>query len=424
MLELNYCKLTQQLKGNQPLLLDDPEIIWLVKSGTLALFTTKVTDGEARGNRHYLFSVSEGEVLFGTQLFNEWGILAVAIEETEFLPLPISDFFAEVAKADPQALTSLEGWIKHLADAINDNLLHLPMNLVQPDKSRYLSLQNQQMLSPPTNQVLWVCVADNNAKWMSVDNLELEDSSGIFPLAYPMWIEAEDLLEVKVSRTSELDDFEQFSSSLMKLHRYFLNYLDLRINQKIEEDFQRFQQRRKLNHQVAQVALGQLTDVLNPQQSGFFQEGTVLLIAAGAVGRAMGINVNPPAQSEDMGRVSDPLEAIARASRFRTRRVLLQGNWWQQEQGALLAYTQTDKNPVALLPHKGNHYLLFDPETQTRRLVTRAIAQTLSPEAQMFYRPLPLIVRNALELFKFGTWGNTKSIIGVVALGVLGTLSA
>lgn len=422
MLELNSYKITQKVKGNKPLLLDDPQKVWLVKSGTLALFATKVIDQEAQGNRRYLFSVSAGEALFGTQLFEEWGILAVAIEETELSPLPISDFIAEVANSDPGAITFLEDWIKHLGDAINDNLLSLPTNLIQPDNSRYLSLQKQQMLSIPKNQVFWVRVVNDNAKWMGLDDLHLEDSSTVFPLAYPMWIEAEDLLEVQVFQTSELDDFEQLFGSLNKLHRYCLKYVDLLKKQQIEQDFQRFQERRKLNRQTAEVALGQLTDVLHPQKSGLFQEGTSLLIAAGAVGRTMGINVNPPAQSEDMGRVGDPLEAIARASRFRTRRVLLQGEWWQQEQGALLAYTRTEKNPVALLPHKGNHYLLFDPETRTRRLVTKAIAQTLSPEAQMFYRPLPVKVRNALELFRFGTLGNTKTIIGVVALGILGTL--
>lgn len=420
MVQLNHHQLTQKVKGNQPLLLN-PEEVYLIESGTLALFATKVHKGEAKGNRRYLFSVSKGEALFGAELFKEWGILAVAIEESEFSQLPVADFFAEVASGNPEIITCLDNWIKHLGDAISDNLLNLPMNSVLPDNSRYFSLQKGQTLASTTNQVIWVRVADNNAKWMGFDNLLLEDSSGVFPLADPMWIEAEDLLEAKVSRTSELDDFEQLSNSLTKLHCYFLYYIDLLSAKRTEEDFQRFQERRKLNRQVAEVALAQLTDVLHPQKTGFFQEGTPLLIAVGAVGRAMGIVVNPPAQSEDMSRVSDPLEAIARASRFRTRRVLLVGSWWQQEQGPLLAYTR-DKQPVALLPHKGNHYLLFDPETRNRKLVTKAIAQTLSPEAQMFYRPLPQIVRNSLELFKFGIFGNTSTLIGVIVLGVLGTL--
>ena len=86
MVELNSYNSTQLVKGNQPLILDNPQISWIVKSGTFALFATKFINEEATGNRRYLFSVSKGEAVFGTQLINELGILAVAIEETELYP--------------------------------------------------------------------------------------------------------------------------------------------------------------------------------------------------------------------------------------------------------------------------------------------------------------------------------------------------
>ena len=423
MFDLNSSKIAQQVKGNQPLLLNNPQQVWFVKSGLLAIFATKIVNSEATGSRRYLFSVSAGEVVFGTQLFDEWGLLAVAIQQTELLPLPMVNLFDEIVNNQPKAIALLEDWIEHLGDTIENNLLNLPKNCVQVDQSYYLSLEKGQMLSVPISKVLWVRVANNNAKWMSFDNLQLEDNSGVFPLTYPMWIEAEDLLEVQVYQTSELDDFNQLYENLNKLHQFCFKYVYLRIEEQLERDFQRFQQRRKLNRQAAEVALGELTGVLHPQrESDLIQGGTPLLIAAGAIGREMGIEVSPPAQSEDMGRVIDPLEAIARSSRFRTRGVLLQGNWWKQEQGPLLAYTEIGKKPVALLPYKGNRYLLFDPETRTRNLVTKAIAETLLPEAQMFYRPLPLTVSNFLELFKFGTFGSRKYIAGVILLGMLGTL--
>ena len=423
MLDLNSSKIAQQVKGNQPLLLNNPQQVWFVKSGLLAIFATKVVNSEVTGSRHYLFSVSAGEAVFGTQLFDGWGLLAVAIQQTELLPLPIVNLFDEIANHQPKAITLLEDWIEHLGNAIENNLLNLPKNCLQLDNSSYLSLEKGQMLSVPISKILWVRVANNNAKWMSFGNLQLEDNSGIFPLTYPMWIEAEDLLEVQVYQTSELDDFNQLYESINKLHQFCFKYVHLRIEEQLERDFQRFQQRRKINRQAAEVALGELTGVLHPQrESDLIQGGTPLLIAAGAIGREMGIEVNPPGQSEDMGRVIDPLEAIARASRFRTRGVLLQGNWWKQEQGPLLAYIEIGKKPVALLPYKGNRYLLFNPETRTRNLVNKAIAETLLPEAQMFYRPLPLTVSNFLELFKFGTFGSRKYIAGVILLGMLGTL--
>jgi hypothetical protein len=215
-----------------------------------------------------------------------------------------------------------------------------------------------------------------------------------------MWLEAESLVEMRAIPTFDLGNFEELPISLADLHRYFFYYFNQLAHQKKGEEFRRFQERERLNRQVSEAAMSELTTVLKPQQAEFSREGTSLLIAAGAVGRALGIMVEPPAQSEDLSRVKNPLDAIARASRFRTRRVLLAGDWWHREYGPLLGYTLSDNSPVALLPHNGNHYVLFDPIARTRTHVTRAVAETLSPEAQMFYRPLPLVVRNAAALFR------------------------
>jgi NHLM bacteriocin system ABC transporter ATP-binding protein len=424
MLELNLDEKLHRIKGNEPLLLNDPQTFWIVQSGTLVLFATQVERGEPKGHRRYLFSVGVGNALFGSELWEQWGILAVALEETELLPLPIADLTASLTGNNIEAIALVEAWIEKLGDVISKSQLVVPMNLEQTNNSRYLSLQKQQALSYPGNEVVWLHLDDGNVKWMGIEGLTLNKNSIIFPLAPGMWLEAEELTELHIAQTGELEaeDIEQIPNSLAQLHTYFFHYLNLLVLKNKERDFRLFLERQQLNNQATEVALGALTTVLEPHKTAYFQEGTPLLIAAGAIGRALGITIRPPAQSEDLNRVKDPLEAIARTSQFRTRRVLLSGDWWKEEHGPLLAYTEPDKNPVALLPEKGSRYVLIDPIERSRRLVTPAIASTLSPEAQMFYRPLPVLVRNALAIFQFGTKGNTNELIGVFVLGVLGTL--
>lgn len=63
-------------------------------------------------------------------------------------------------------------------------------------------------------------------------------------------------------------------------------------------------------------------------------------IAAGAVGRALGITIRPPAKSEHLNRT--------RASRLRMRRVLLSAYWWQKDCVPLLAYIGEDDQPGAI----------------------------------------------------------------------------
>lgn len=136
----------------------------------------------------------------------------------------------------------------------------------------------------------------------------------------------------------------------------------------------------------------------------------------------MGITIRPPARSTNLDRCKTPLDAIARASRIRTRKVLLDANWWQRYAGLLLAYTETDQSPVALLPVGGDRYERFDPESRARTPVDATIAQQLSPEAYAFYRPLPDQAVNGLQLIQFALWGQKQNLLLLLAVSVLATL--
>lgn len=186
-------------------------------------------------------------------------------------------------------------------------------------------------------------------------------------------------------------------------------------------EFEQFQQLQKLDRQLTEDALESLASTLNRQQT-YGNEGTPLLIAAGAVARAMGITARSPINSPHSSR-SDPIEAIALSWRIRTRRVSLVGNWWKQEHGPLLAFTQ-DNRPVALLidKSKGDRYVLFDPESRDRKLLDTEIAATLAPTAYTFYRPLPQTINKAIELFWFGIKGYEIEITKLMLVGVLGSL--
>ncbi|MGE5656366.1 MAG: NHLP bacteriocin export ABC transporter permease/ATPase subunit [Actinomycetota bacterium] len=428
-----------RIKGNQPLLLDDPEKVWVVQSGVLAVFATSVEAGEPQGDRRYLFSATAGDTLFGSALApsltvgKQRGFLAVAIEETELQLVAFADWATQGVGSESgskltllqtHAAASLDRWIYQLGVALSQFSATLPTNGVLASGSHFLSLQPQQSLQAAQGQVSWVEVRQGSLCWMGLEDLKLEARSPLIPLAAQMWLAAEKPVEVRVFPTAELESASQLGEGLAQYLAYWFHCLNLGEQEAREAQYRRFQERERLNRQLAQTALGELTAVLSPQQQGFFQEGTPLLVAAGAVGRAVGITVRPPGRSEDLSRVKDPLDAIARASQFRTRRVLLVGNWWRQENGPLLAYTlEEDSRPMALLPTQGQYrYLLFDPEARTRTPVTEAVAQTLSPVAYMFYRPLPKFVDSALQVFLFGIQGYEKDLIAIVICGILGTL--
>ncbi len=430
MVKSNLVQNIVTIKGNEPIILKDPNTAWVVKSGSLALFGTYIEEEQQKGSRYYLFEVGAGEALFGGVLASkaspekQLGIVAVALEETDLEQLTLEDLREQLAAGNRESAILLDSWVKHLGKWITkqQTTLKTVANVVPVRKSHFFSLVKGQSLQPQGNEVVWVEIRQGSTCWMGNDKLKLDQSSPVSPLAPGMWLEAETEVEVYTTSTAELENFEYLPTSLAQFHAYFFYYFNSLQKQKTEAQFHQFQERERLNLQVSEVALGELAGVLQPEEAEFFQEGTPLLIAAGAIGRALGITICPPARSEDVSRVKDPLDAIARASQFCTRRVLLAGDWWNQEYGPLLAYTLEEKHPVALLPYKGDRYVLFDPQLRTKTLVNEAVAENLELEAYMFYRPLPQSISNIVEIFRFGSKGYEKDIVLIVAFGAIGTL--
>ncbi|MGA9380193.1 MAG: NHLP bacteriocin export ABC transporter permease/ATPase subunit [Phormidium sp.] len=434
MLNSNLIKSLHNFKGNQPLLLDNTQRVWVVESGTMAIFVTKVVAGEAIGDRHYLFSISVGEAFFGVPLWGEetpenvefdknyqsfnYGILAVAIQESVVLELDFADLFAQIATGDTEAILLLEGWIDRISKLLATPAISNPKNKVQLPNNIQHKLSKGQLLEASSKGIFWVKFDRGSTAWMGIEEFKLDAKSLWFPLAASTWVETLNLAEFHTSITEEIT--EELFPCLALFHTYAFRYLQIIHQQKLADEIQQFQQLQQLNCQVTENTFNYLASALQPQQLQL--EETPLLIAVGAVARAMGITIRPPIKSENLQRI-DPVEAIAITSNIRIRRVTLKGEWWKQEHNPLLAFT-TDNHPVALLvdKSKGYRYLLFDPETRTRTLLNKNIAATLASEAYIFYRPLPQVINKAFEVFRFGVKGYETETIKIIIVGIVGTI--
>lgn len=426
----------RQIKGNQPLLLNDPQRVWLVQSGSLALFAVPVQNGIVEGDRYYLFNVEPGEALFGTEPQDDehqhLALVAVPLEPTEVLPIVIDQVIA-----NPASYSLLDNWIHHLGQV---KTLPQPEAAGLSPQRHYTSLMQGQICQSPPDQVLWIRVQQGQLRWLGYADLALDPETVCFPVGNGAWVEAENHLELFARSTVDVEDENILRNGLAQLHDYFLRCIEFIAEQEAQEALLRFQARQELNRQVTQQTVRNLTSILRPQKDQDLAAETPLLVAAGAVGKALGVIIQPPASSENLKRVKEPLEAIARASRLRLRRVLLRNHWWKMDGGPLLAYTAADKHPVALLPVGNARYTLFDPvraglvatdraltstdnqPTRARILIDEAIAQTIDPVAFVFYRPLPDGVLNAISLLKFTLQGRQRDIFTILLTGVAATL--
>ncbi|MBD2774175.1 NHLP bacteriocin export ABC transporter permease/ATPase subunit [Iningainema tapete] len=369
-LELNVV-----LKANQPLLLDDPSIAWMIESGVVGLFAVMIEDGVPVSERRYLFSVSAGEALFGFDPVAVNLIVTSSIESNHPKNYGILAVPLEEANLSKITQATFEEW------EINNH----GQLVTKPIGSEFIVLAQ-----------IWI------------------EKFSIFPSV----VNPSTLLD-----TSALYTWETLLEKLHQLFQDFLSYLIQIEQQEYEENLTQFQAREKLNRQVTTGALGELASILKPKTGNFFEDGTDLLIAAGAVGRALGIPIRPPAHSEDLTRVKEPIDLIARASRVRTRRVILTPGWWEKESGPLVAYVSSDKRPVALLPVGSNKYEIFDPADRKRTPAPEFLQkQELEPVAYMFYRSFPDKYLKALDVIQFAIRGRLKDIIVVLLAGVASSL--
>ncbi|MGW0653624.1 NHLP bacteriocin export ABC transporter permease/ATPase subunit, partial [Streptomyces umbrinus] len=141
--------------------------------------------------------------------------------------------------------------------------------------------------------------------------------------------------------------------------------------------------------------------------------------------RAAGITLADPAQGGAESDRLDPVERIALASRVRVRAVRLDGRWWRDNIGPLVAHRVASGAPAALLWRRGG-YVAVHPSSGRETPVEKANAAEFEARAVMFYRPLPERRLSPLRLLRFslqGTGGDMRNLalsgLVTVALGAL-----
>jgi NHLM bacteriocin system ABC transporter ATP-binding protein len=113
--------------------------------------------------------------------------------------------------------------------------------------------------------------------------------------------------------------------------------------------------------------------------------------------------------------------ALARMTGVRTRGVLLEKRWFDDDAGALLAFVMDAAevlHPVALLPTRKG-YRLHDPRAEAPIPVTLAVANGLHPQAYQFYVPFPARTLTPLDVLAVSSRRARKDIVFALTIGMV-----
>jgi NHLM bacteriocin system ABC transporter ATP-binding protein len=408
------------IKNNKSILLNHPQTVCLIQSGSVAVFAVTVNNGIIVGSRRYLFTCHPQDILLPTKPSlgqTDIQMLALALNNVELLRIDRECFERLILSTDGVIKKGIANWLNKLSVLIENVIV--PAVQTEASDGKQINLFDGQTFQPQANEVIWAKIDSGYGRWLGKEEFTITPVTGAIPLTGVMWLEADGETQLSLMSNDAMGNVDILLAGFDWLHKQLLYLNKCKLEKERDRELQHIQSSQTLDFQVANTALQQLASPLMPSATNLIQDEVPLLAAAGSVGRALGMNINPPAQSEDLQRLKEPLEAIARASRLRMRQVTLSDQWWQQDCGkAMVAYTRSSHRPVALLQVTPSLYELLDPVAQTRLRVDTKIAATLEPVAYIFYRSLPERIHKTTELIRFTLFGLQKELLVILTTGV------
>ncbi len=361
------------LEGKSPLLLDDPEAVWMTGPEKIAIFLALLDQEHLPCARAFLFDADPGELLFGMTSVdgeNKMALLAAGTSGSIAYRMDVKRFSrTRGSEQAGEAVCLTDLWLNRLAKA-------------------------------------------GRARSMDFVHFSDDGTDGVdaFPPAVLPDPEAY-LMEAPLRES---------------IHSALFRSLAAQYHHQKEAEAIRLQKKRDSGRSMIDNAVLKLAAVHQAgKQDGFFdQSASPLLDACRLVGRYMGIEIVLPPIADDHGGTLGPtLDAIARASRIRTREVALTGAWYSQDSGPILGFLKEDERPVALLPSSPGAYRMHDPNRNRVVQVDGKTAKEVKPWGVVLFRSFghkKIMLRDLLSFGLASCW--KRDLFFILFMGVLGGL--
>ncbi|MEW6156915.1 MAG: NHLP bacteriocin export ABC transporter permease/ATPase subunit, partial [Verrucomicrobiota bacterium] len=380
--------------------------------------------------RWHLFRQEAGEVLLGLPAIERSSapisFLAVGGSDTRLYELPLARFQQLVESVDTaEELNAwIDDWIQAWYDALDSGVPPIQFTALKPDRESVLA---QSVAARPEKSVVWVRHQQGQSRWCGREEFLCSAASAPMPLIPSAWIEPIDETVV-VACTDTWSELQSgcLWPNLAAFHQFTKQWTQTRLTAAGSEELQRLQAKSQAEHDAVKSAIVRLANLLGKEGLENRGEGRssddALLAACMRVGEVLGISIRPHPASRSGRPQRDPLGNIAKASRVRIRRVMLTGNWWEQDNGPLLAFLQEENKPVALLPTAPGKYEVLEPISGRRMHVGADQAPAFQPAAYTFSRPFPDRALAVWDLFKFGLQHTRADLFMVLLMGLAGGL--
>ena len=415
LLEADFPRLP--LDGRRPYALDDCGRALRVIRGHVDLFAVPIAEDHASTRRH-LCRVEKDEIILGLPVAAVDGearrirVLAVGGQDAEGL------VFDRRLIKDP---TALETWIVHLSSVLLGATATWEAREAKIGASLHLATGEQ--LRAPAQGVSWILVEGGGIR---LGDFVCRSGDPPIPLASGTWIESDGEAAVRVLKGATALGVDLWPA-IDQFHAAAMRCIQRRIATADDAEVRALHQRADHAAEESRRLFEELANVVVPSRDSGprVEAADPLFEACRIAAKAIGADVvRPrPGHARSLEQESSKAIEIARASRLRSRRVLLRAKWWQRHSGSLVAWHGSPKNAVAIVPVASGGCAMVDPRSGAAQRINAQLAAEFEPNAVMLYARLPTQAGSVLKLIAFcmqyGYADGARIALSALALGLL-----
>jgi ATP-binding cassette subfamily C protein len=375
------------------------------------------------GRRHHMFRLKTGSLLFGLPPMPGLTVQAVCAGASALEPVARQDVFAECGEVPPavSASRAFERWINRLSEFIAIGFPPSDTIVYDADCEGY---EAPSRCIRPASGVVCLEMVSGEAKLFGQSGATVS-APAIVALSTRAWLHTTAESRFRMVRLPAAPDAVIWRA-LETLHGLLVDNIRARMVAIAAAERERHAVKSASATTASAAALAHIVatfhgadaDAVAAPQPPAATSYDRLNAMCRIVAARSGVRFTTPANTT-YTTMKDGVASVARASKFRTRQIRLDGQWWRDDQGPLLGLLKEQSQPVALLPRRRSGYEMVDATGAPGRVVNADIAKLLSPNGYTFYRPFPSGPLGFAALVKFAAFGCGRELATVVIAGAL-----
>lgn len=410
--------------------LDNPSLVYWVKSGEVNLYLTRAGESTIEGPYHHLVTIEQGNFIFPIIAGNQSIDIKIVMRKThdaQVIPVTNSIFYVLIADYTFEVESLVHLWITKLSQCAF--LMNLPTQTQSIGADSNVHLTNSSSLVAD-KKVVWIHMNHAIARYLSDVVVAFDSENDYFPVTEHIWLDVDAKSQVQTVSTARLIEKQCLLENIVAFNRSTFEILSVKglINQELYQSIQFLnrQEQEKMDIEHAELSLAKIgqrsADKIEHARQTDQLMRAFMILANHLSGKIVPLKVGDKKKT-----IYERMKITFHRSQMAFRHVNYSKNWFQHDNGAILGFLKETKTPVALIARDGKHYECFDPDGKTIYRVTPQNSDLFEPYGYELYVNYPendvthaMLFEKLINLIQFDIrWVLWMSFL----IGLLGLLS-